>query len=388
MNFIDSTEIFVRSGDGGNGMVSFKTANNKPKLGADGGDGGNGGNVIAVGYTQLNTLSHVRYKHRFEAGNGERGGSNGKTGATGENSEILVPLGTEIYNADTGERICEILGDGERAVVAKGGIRGLGNLRFLSSRHQAPVESTEGTSGAELNLRLELKLLADVGLAGLPNAGKSTLLSVTSSARPKIADYPFTTLVPNLGVVELKERGEFNLQSFVMADVPGLIEGASEGKGLGHAFLRHLERTKVIAYVIDALPVDGQLPEVTLELLRHELENYDAKLASRRSVVILNKIDMAVDDADMEMIESAKKSIEALGFEVFLVSAINREGLVELKEKLFDLVQIEKQLWAEAVAARMPNYRAMKPAPLTGIDYSGLVSFKIALNEGRAFHHS
>lgn len=384
MQFIDSTEIFVRSGDGGNGMVSFKTASNKPKLGADGGDGGDGGDVVMVGYSQINTLSNVRYHHRFIAENGVRGGSNGKRGATGADMEVIVPLGTEVYHAGTGRLLCEILGDGQRAVIAQGGQRGLGNMRFLSSSHQAPFEFTEGGTGVEMDIRLELKLLADVGLAGLPNAGKSTLLSVLSSARPRIADYPFTTLTPNLGVVELKERGEYNLQSFVMADVPGLIEGASEGRGLGHAFLRHLERTKIIAYVIDTLPLDGADPLDTLELLRQELQNYDEKLASRRAVVVLNKIDMAVDEDDFAMIAETKSAIEEMGFEVFVISAVLRDGLVALKERLYDLVIEERRLWEEEVAQRMPVFRGMKPAILAGIDHAGLVSFSDAMNDGRA----
>ena len=390
MQFIDSTEIFVRSGDGGNGMVSFKTASNKPKLGADGGDGGWGGDVVIVGNGQINTLSQLRYHHRFVATNGVRGGSNGKTGANGEDIEIVVPLGTEIYHAVTGELLCEILGHGQRAVIAQGGRRGLGNLRFLSSRHQAPVESTEGIEGVEMDVRVELKLLADVGLAGLPNAGKSTLLSVLSAARPKIADYPFTTLTPNLGVVELKERGEFNLQSFVMADVPGLIEGASDGKGLGHAFLRHLERTKVIAYVIDVLPIDGSDPVETLELLRNELQRYDEKLAARKAVVILNKADMAVDEDDQALIAATKETIEAEGFEVFVISAVMRTDLVRMKERLYDLVIEERQRWEEEIAARLPKFKGMKPAVLAGIDHAGLISFSdaLGLNEGRAVLHS
>lgn len=388
MQFIDSTEIFVRSGDGGHGMVSFKTASNKPKLGADGGDGGWGGDVVVVGNRQINTLSNLRYHHRFIASNGVRGGSNGKTGGNGEDVEIVVPLGTEIYHAQSGELLCEILGDGQRAVIAQGGRRGLGNLRFLSARHQAPVESTEGGEGQEIDIRVELKLLADVGLAGLPNAGKSTLLSVLSAARPRIADYPFTTLTPNLGVVELKERGEFNLQSFVMADVPGLIEGASEGRGLGHAFLRHLERTKVIAYVIDALPIDGSDPFDTLELLRNELQQYDAKLAARRAVVVLNKSDMAVDEDDEALLADAKNAMEDLGFEVFVISAATRIGLVHLKERLYDLVVEERLKWEEELAARLPKFKGMKPAVLAGIDDAGLVSFAAALNSGRHVLHS
>lgn len=388
MQFIDSTEIFIRSGDGGNGMVSFKTANNKPKLGADGGDGGNGGDVVVVGHSQLNTLSHLRYKTQFIAQDGARGGSNGRTGATGEDVEIVVPLGTEIYDAKSGRLLCEILGEGQRAVIASGGARGLGNLRFLTSNHQAPVEFTEGQSGREMTVRVELKLLADVGLAGLPNAGKSTLLSVISAAKPEIADYPFTTITPNLGVVELKERGEFNLQSFVMADIPGLIEGASEGKGLGHAFLRHLERTKVIAFVIDACPLDGSDPEEVLDLLRNELQNYDEKLASRRGVVVLNKIDGAVETEDFERLQATKEAIEAEGFEVFLISAILGDGLVALKERLYDIVVEERKKWEEAVAAKLPSFKGMRPAVLAGIDHSGLVSFWDAMNQGRALRLS
>ena len=388
MHFIDSTEIFIRSGDGGKGMVSFKTASNKPKLGADGGDGGWGGDVVAVGDRQINTLSHLRYKHRFLAQDGVRGGSNGKTGANGEDMEIVVPLGTEIYHGTSGRMICEILGDGQRAVIAQGGRRGLGNMRFLSSRHQAPTEFTEGTSGVEMTPRLELKLLADVGLAGLPNAGKSTLLSVMSAARPKIADYPFTTLTPNLGVVELSERGEYNIQSFVMADVPGLIEGASDGRGLGHAFLRHLERTKIIAYVIDAMPLDGVEPIETLALLRNELENYDERLARRRAVVILNKIDMAVDADDHAQLASDKAAIEAEGYEVFMISAVLQDGLVKLKERLFDLVVEERKLWEEEIANRQPEFKGLTPAALAGIVDAGLINFSLAIDQGRALRLS
>jgi GTP-binding protein len=388
MQFIDSTEIFVRSGDGGNGMVSFKTASNKPKLGADGGDGGWGGDVVVVGNSQINTLSDLRYKQRFVAQNGGRGGSSGKTGATGESVEILVPLGTELYNATNGRLICEVLSHGQRVIIAEGGQRGLGNLRFLSARHQAPTESTEGHSGIELNLKVELKLLADVGLAGLPNAGKSTLLSALSAARPRIADYPFTTLVPNLGVVELKERGEFNLQSFVMADVPGLIEGASEGKGLGHAFLRHLERTKIIAYVIDVLPIDGADPVETLEMLRSELKFYNPKLAAAKSVVVLNKSDMISSDADQAQVSQTVKTLEDSGFEVFVISAVLREGLLKLKERLYDLVKEEQAKWELSVSKKMPKFRCLKPAALAGVHDSGLINFMTAIDDGRALYHS
>lgn len=387
MKFIDSTEIFVASGRGGNGLVSFKTARNMPKLGPDGGDGGHGGDVVFVAAPQLNTLSSVRYKSRFIAENGVKGGTSGKTGRNGEDAEIHVPLGTEVYDAVSGRLIFEILVPGQREIIAEGGRRGFGNLRFLSSTHQAPDEYVAGEEGRELTLRLELKLLADVGLAGLPNAGKSTLLSVLSSAKPKIADYPFTTLEPQLGVVELKERGEFNLQSFVMADIPGLIEGASEGRGLGHEFLRHLDRTKVIAYIVDAFPIDGSDPIATLNLLRSELNAYDAKLASRKSIVVLNKCDLADGEEDgAERLASLHRAIKNMKLEVFVISGATRIGLVELKEGLYELVQTERKLFEAELASRLPVVKGLMSAAALGVANHGMLSFKTAIKEGRAFN--
>jgi GTP-binding protein len=382
MKFIDSTEIFVASGKGGDGLVSFKTASNKPRLGPDGGDGGHGGDVIFVAAPQLNTLSSVRYKGRYIAENGGKGGTSGKTGKTGADAEVLVPLGTEIYDTATGRLICEILVPGQQEIVCEGGRRGFGNLRFVSSTHQAPEEYVSGQEGRELNLRLELKLLADVGLAGLPNAGKSTLLSVLSAAKPKIADYPFTTLEPQLGVVELRERGEFNLQSFVMADIPGLIEGASEGKGLGHEFLRHLERTKVIAYILDAFPIDGSNPLDTLSLLQNELKSYDEKMFSRRSVVVLNKIDLADgEEGGAERLAHLKKAIENLGLTVFLISGIAKEGLVDLKEALYKLVQNERRLYEAELASRLPVVKGLMSAQALGLSNHGLKSFMESISK-------
>ena len=386
MKFIDSTEIFIASGKGGNGLVSFKTARNMPRLGPDGGDGGHGGDVVFVAAPQLNTLSTVRYKSRFVAENGVRGGTSGKTGRCGEDTEIYVPLGTEIYDATTSRLLCEILVPGQREVIADGGRRGFGNLRFVSSTHQAPDEYVAGQDGRELTLRLELKLLADVGLAGLPNAGKSTLLSVLSAARPKIADYPFTTLEPQLGVVELKERGEFNLQSFVMADIPGLIEGASEGKGLGHEFLRHLERTKIIAYIVDSFPIDGSDPLQTLDLLRSELAAYQETLASRESVVVINKCDLADGEEDgTERLAALKKAISDQGHRVFLISGVSQSGLVELKEGLFDMVQTASRRFEAELASRLPVVKGLMSAAALGIENHGMLDFSTALSDGRAF---
>jgi GTP-binding protein len=386
VKFIDSTEIFVASGSGGNGLVSFKTASNKPRLGPDGGDGGHGGDIVFVAAPQLNTLSTVRYKSRFIAENGARGGTSGKTGRSGEDTEIYLPLGTEVYDANSGRLICEILVAGQREIVAEGGRRGFGNLRFVSSTHQAPEEYVAGQPGVELTLRLELKLLADVGLAGLPNAGKSTLLSVMSAAKHKIADYPFTTLEPQLGVVELSERGEFNLQSFVMADIPGLIEGASEGKGLGHEFLRHLERTKVIAYIVDAFPIDGTDPLATFDLLRSELHAYDETLANRKSVVVLNKCDMADGEDDgPKKLMIMKESIEAMDFKVFVISAATRIGLVELKEELYELVSEERRLFEAELASRLPVVKGLMSAVALGLENHGMLDFSNAIADGRAF---
>jgi GTP-binding protein len=387
MKFIDSTEIFVASGKGGDGLVSFKTASNKPRLGPDGGDGGHGGDVVFVAAPQLNTLSSVRYKGRYIAENGGKGGSSGKTGRSGEDTEVLVPLGTEIYDAETGRLMCEILVPGQREVICEGGRRGFGNLRFVSSTHQAPEEYVSGQAGRELTLRLELKLLADVGLAGLPNAGKSTLLSVMSAAKPKIADYPFTTLEPQLGVVELRERGEFNLQSFVMADIPGLIEGASEGRGLGHEFLRHLERTKVIAYILDAFPIDGSDPLETLALLQRELRSYDEKLFARRSVVVLNKIDLAEGEDDgAAKLDSLREAIARQGLSVFLISGIAKDGLVALKEALYNLVVTERRIFEAELASRMPVVKGLMSAQSLGLSDHGLESFMDFMNSRSAAH--
>ena len=342
MKFVDSTEVFIKAGDGGTGMVSFKTARNMPKLGCDGGDGGHGGNVVLVGNRQLNTLSNLRYKRQYEAEDGQRGGTSNKTGANGEDLVIPVPLGTQIIEAESGRLINEVLGHQQRIVVAKGGERGLGNQRFLTSTHQAPVEFTEGTKGESAHLRLELKLIADVGLAGFPNAGKSTLLSVMSSAKPKIADYPFTTLVPNLGVVELKDRSAFSGEAFVMADVPGLIEGAAEGKGLGHAFLRHLERTQLIAYLVTAVNDEEIAPVDAFKTLREELAQYSPELAAKPVCVILSKIDLIPADERRAVIKKLSARLKKQGFDVLPVSSVENSGIDEIKRYLYDRVQASK----------------------------------------------
>lgn len=340
MKFTDTSEIFVSSGHGGPGLVSFRAAKNAPKLGPDGGDGGFGGNVYLVGTTQLNTLSHLYYRKIYKAENGARGGPNNRTGKNGADVEIPVPLGTVAINVDTGAVICEVLEDGEKIMIAKGGKRGLGNYRFLSSTHQAPEENTPGGPGIEIRLGLELKLIADVGFAGFPNAGKSSLLSRISAARPKIADYPFTTLVPNLGVVDLSDVKDSWDKSFVAADIPGLVEGASEGRGLGHEFLKHLERTKVIAYVVDAFSFENPDPMETLIKLQHELKQYSPILAAKKSVVVLTKSDLTPPDFDWsELLNQVRNQVG----DALVVSSHTGDGIKELKLYLYGLVQDEKQ---------------------------------------------
>lgn len=340
MAFVDETEIVVRSGDGGPGMVSFKAAKNAPKLGPDGGDGGFGGSVFLVGKAQLNSLSGLYYRRRYLAEGGIRGSANGCTGRNGEDLDIPVPVGTQVYDRETHKLIAEVLEDGQRVCLAAGGKRGLGNMRFLSATHQAPHESTSGGEGLELDLRLELKLIADVGFAGFPNAGKSTLLSSISAARPKIADYPFTTLIPQLGVVAVDDSDEWGGASFVAADIPGLIEGASEGKGLGHEFLRHLERTKVVVYVIDPFALDEMPPIEAYATLENELRSFSERLADKKHLVVLTKNDIAPEDFDWDKVEGPLRDS---GLEILRISAVARDGVNEFKRRVWQLVQTEKQ---------------------------------------------
>lgn len=339
MKFVDETAIHIRSGKGGRGMVSFKAAKNAPKLGADGGDGGFGGHVYLQGNPQLNTLSGLYYKKLYAAADGAKGGANGRTGKNGEDMVIQVPIGTIAYNKDTGDVVCEILTE-EKVMVAKGGKRGLGNLRYLSPTHQAPEEYTSGGERVEMFLGLELKLLADVGFAGFPNAGKSTLLSAISAARPKVADYPFTTLQPQLGVVDLHDCGGYWDRSFVAADIPGLIEGAHLGRGLGHEFLRHLERTKVIAYVIDPFAWDGLEPIDAYRTLKKELENFGDQLATKRAVLVFTKTDLCWDNFEWEEILDPFVDED---IEILTISSVAQKGIRDLKLKLWDIIQDEKE---------------------------------------------
>ncbi|RKX29608.1 MAG: GTPase ObgE [Candidatus Zixiibacteriota bacterium] len=286
--FVDYVEVEVSAGNGGHGCVSFHTEKFVPKGGPDGGDGGRGGDVIGVADPQLTTLLDFRYRRRYKAKNGQPGSGSMKTGKSAPHIELRLPVGTLVKNLETGELVADFDEPGIRIVLAKGGKGGLGNDHFKSATNQAPRKATPGQPGQELRLGLELKLLADVGLVGLPNAGKSTILASFSAARPKIADYPFTTLVPNLGIVRFRE-----FKSCVMADIPGLIEGASQGKGLGHQFLKHIQRTRLIVYIID---INDISMDKTLELLKQELNSFDPSLLQRPSLVVITKVDTVSDD--------------------------------------------------------------------------------------------
>lgn len=330
MKFVDEARIEVQGGKGGNGAASFRREKFIPKGGPDGGDGGRGGSVWAVADRNINTLVDYRYTRKFFAPNGENGHGADCYGAGGKDIELRMPVGTIVRDTDTGETVADLNHHGARQLLAAGGKGGLGNLHFKSSVNRAPKQCTPGEPGQYRSLELELKVLADVGLLGLPNAGKSTFITAVSNARPKIADYPFTTLHPHLGVVRVGPE-----QSFVLADVPGLIEGAAEGAGLGHLFLRHLSRTKVLLHVIDAAPLDeGADPIAQAKALALELEKYDPALAAKPRWLVINKIDL-VDEADREALVA--KYREALADEdtpVYVISAATREGCDELVKAL------------------------------------------------------
>ncbi len=325
MKFVDETTIRVKAGDGGNGTVSFRREKYVPMGGPDGGDGGDGGNVYLVGDEALNTLVDLRFNKMFSAGRGKKGRGSNMTGARGEDLEIPVPVGTLVVEADTDEQIGDVVGHGQRLLVARGGHHGLGNSRFKSSTNRTPRQSTNGTPGEMRRLRLELQVLADVGLLGMPNAGKSTLIRAISAAKPKVADYPFTTIHPHLGVVRPEPH-----RSFVVADIPGLIEGAAEGAGLGVRFLKHLARTHLLLHVVDVMPSDlGTDPVAQVRRIVAELERFDPALARRERWLVLNKIDLLADDEREAWREEIVRELDWKG-PVFAVSASTGEGTREL----------------------------------------------------------
>ncbi|HKT81720.1 MAG TPA: GTPase ObgE [Vicinamibacterales bacterium] len=327
--FVDEVDIHVAAGNGGRGCLAFRREKRVPRGGPSGGDGGHGGSIYIVASEHTNTLIHYRFHPLFSAKRGGHGEGSNRTGQSGEDLELPVPVGTLVY-AKTGdethplELIDDLTEPGQRVLVARGGRGGLGNARFASSTNRAPRKVQPGEPGEEKDLRLELKLLADVGLVGFPNAGKSTLIARVSAARPKIADYPFTTLTPNLGVVSMSDD-----RSFVVADVPGLIEGAHRGLGLGHQFLRHLERTKVLLHVVDISGASGRNPVDDLEVVRRELDLFRPEFASRPQLVALNKID-AVGDGELAL--EVERRARELGLPSYRVSGVTGAGIPELLE--------------------------------------------------------
>lgn len=330
MKFVDEAGIDVAAGNGGAGCVSFRREKFIPFGGPNGGNGGRGGSVWAVADSNLNTLIDFRYARRHEARNGEAGRGSDQFGAAGDDVVLRMPVGTIVTDAETGQMVAELLVVGEKVLLAKGGDGGFGNLHFKTSTNRAPRQKTPGWPGEQKKLRLELRVLADVGLLGLPNAGKSTLIAAVSNARPKIADYPFTTLHPNLGVVRVGPE-----QSFVMADIPGLIEGAAEGAGLGHFFLRHLQRTRLLLHVVDIAPLDEDVdPVVQARAIAAELKKYDAKLYRKPRWLVLNKIDMIDADARDETVKSFVRRLRWKG-PVFLISALTREGCEQLMREIY-----------------------------------------------------
>lgn len=327
--FIDEAKISIRAGKGGDGMVSFHTAKYVPNGGPDGGDGGRGGSVVFYADPGLNTLQDFRYKRRFAAEDGEKGGRRKMYGPAGKDMRIAVPVGTVIKDAESGQVLADFTEACQEAVIAHGGRGGKGNIHFANSVRQAPNFARAGEPGEAFDLKVELKLLADVGLIGYPNVGKSTLLSVISAARPKIADYPFTTIEPNLGVVVVDDF------SFVVADIPGLIEGASDGLGLGHDFLRHVERTRLLVHVIDASGSEGRDPIEDFDQINRELAEFNSLLASRPQIVALNKI----DDTPPETLANLTSVLKERGLEVFPICAPIREGVDALVKKTAELVR-------------------------------------------------
>src|SRR5687768_1054218 len=320
--FIDQATTRVKAGDGGHGCVAFRREKFVPKGGPSGGDGGIGGSVWIVASRRLNTLYHLKFQREWKAGRGEHGMGSNCSGEQGADVTIELPIGSVIRDKDSGDVIADLAYDGERVLVAKGGRGGWGNQHFATATRQAPRFAQDGNPGEERELFIELKLIADVGLVGLPNAGKSTLISVVSAAKPKIADYPFTTLEPNLGVVDM---GDF--KTFVIADIPGLIEGASEGAGLGHRFLRHVERTKLILHLVDVSSFSGRDPVEDYEIINHELANYDQELGDRPQIVVATKIDALDDPTRRDDLKKRAKVDHKLFFEI---SSVTNAGVREL----------------------------------------------------------
>ena len=338
MQFVDEASVIVEAGKGGNGCLSFRREKYVPKGGPDGGDGGHGGSVHLIGDDALNTLIDFKYQRFYKAQNGQQGQGRQMSGRTGEDLHIKVPVGTTVIDEDTLEVIADVTEAGQVVLVAHGGRRGLGNIHFKSSTNRAPRRTTPGTEGERRNLRFEMKVMADVGLLGMPNAGKSTLIRSVSAAKPKVANYPFTTLVPNLGVVKL---GQY--EHFVMADVPGLIEGASDGAGLGLRFLKHLTRTRLLLHVVDVAPFDESDPVESAQSIAHELGQFSPTLSERPRWLVLNKLDLLPEDERQKVVDEIVARLDWQG-PVFRVSAISGDGTDALVQAVHRWLTEQRQL--------------------------------------------
>lgn len=359
----DHTKIFVKAGDGGNGSLHFRREKFAPFGGPDGGDGGRGGSVYIEATHTLNTLIDYRYNQNFKATSGVAGMRQKMHGAKGEDVVLKVPCGTVIRDAETQELVADLVETGQQVMVARGGRGGLGNVHFATATHQTPKESQNGEPGEEHWLMLELRLIADVGLVGYPNAGKSTLLSVVSAAHPKIADYPFTTLEPNLGVVEVGNARGGDGYSFVLADIPGLIEGAAQGVGLGHEFLRHVQRTRLLIHILDGAAFDRD-PWQDFEAINRELHEYDEQLAQRPQIVVLNKMDLP---EAQEQWEALKARAEANGYPVFSLAAAAQQGTKELMQfASHRLIEIQREEEERAAARPLIDLQGpvLRPQPV------------------------
>jgi GTP-binding protein len=344
----DHTKIYVKAGDGGNGSMHFHRGKHAPFGGPDGGDGGRGGSIYFEATNDLSTLVDYRYRHQFKAESGQPGARQKMHGSRGDDIVLRVPCGTIIRDADTNELIADLIESGQHIMVARGGRGGLGNVHFATATHQTPKEAQNGEPGEERWITLELRMIADVGLVGYPNAGKSTLLSVVSAAQPKIADYPFTTLAPNLGVVEVGQPRRGDGYSFVLADIPGLIEGAAQGIGLGHEFLRHIQRTRLLIHMLDGASPDRD-PWLDFQSINKELREYDARLAERPQIVVLNKMDLPEAQEKWATVESYA---EAADYPVFSISAAAQQGTAELMQYAARRLREIQQEEAERAAAQ------------------------------------
>ncbi|WP_339647926.1 Obg family GTPase CgtA [Halopseudomonas pelagia] len=337
MKFVDEVSITVKAGDGGNGCMSFRREKFIPKGGPDGGDGGDGGSIYLEVADNYNTLVDYRYTRRFNAKRGENGSGKDCTGSKGEDLILPVPIGTTVIDAGTQEIIGDLTEPGQRLLVAQGGFHGLGNTRYKSSVNRAPRQTSNGSLGEQRDLKLELKVLADVGLLGLPNAGKSTFIRAVSAAKPKVADYPFTTMVPNLGVVDVGQ-----LRSFVIADIPGVIAGAAEGAGLGTRFLKHLSRTRLLLHMVDMLPPDGSDPVEAIETIIHELGKFSPALTMRERWLVLNKCDQLLEDEQQSVLDDVVERLEWEG-PVYVISASEHQGTDELAKDVMNWLDERNQ---------------------------------------------